>query len=167
MMKNCDSIFWVSKTFLESTGLILAKYCKIKPWIHAVLDSTCQGVFSAVLAFRYVESNMGQHVESLPTRYLPPSSIRLLYFQMNKSNISRFGFSSKSKCIFDPWIHASTYSLFHFVGTWVLEVFDILAAIHRKMEEHPSLPSSKLSSKLWWVYWCERTLSKGKRILEW
>ena len=38
MMKNCDSIFWVSKTFLESTGLILAKsnHEFMQSWIQHV-----------------------------------------------------------------------------------------------------------------------------------
>ena len=72
---------------------------------------TCNGPKMSKLHFsRYVESNFGQRIEHLPTRYLPPGTIRMLWYGFKTihpdiSFLSYNKFSPTTHCVnvFSPF----------------------------------------------------------------
>ena len=89
---------------------------------------------------RFIESNLAQSVANLPTRYLPPGSIRLLYYQMNKPQISPL---SKKFCFFFQYPSLSKSKLLP-----LRKVLDVLEEICCSMGKRSTFSATNVPGDL-------------------
>lgn len=86
---------------------------------------------------RYVDSNHGRNIDALPTRVLPPGTIKMLWIQMGQTHrISQLE-CHRVESVISWTLHVLELS----------EVPDVLACIP-KMEKHHQVPKSKLTRSL-------------------
>ena len=90
-MKSFDSISMDG--IVRTRSLMLSSYCSVSQFhINSLL---CQLSFHfkfrlllLSFEFRYVETAFAQNVSDLPTRYLPPGTVKMLFYEFNLTNKS-------------------------------------------------------------------------------